>query len=176
MRRRLLVNKDKPIVVNGYEFVDMGLSVMWATCNIGAKKPEEYGYYFQWGGTTAYNSDRTPVEGGEAIRFDYNSNCPFYVNDYLTSSKWSKYTADDSYSSTGVADNKLTLDLEDDAAHVHIGGECRMPTYDEYSELKNACNTTWVRDYNGTGINGRLFTLKDDPSKTLFFPASGELY
>ena len=49
MRRRTLVKKRSTDNTMGYEFVDMGLSVMWATCNIGASSPEEYGWYFQWG-------------------------------------------------------------------------------------------------------------------------------
>lgn len=176
MRRRLLSNKRGGEFVNGYEFVDLGLSVKWATCNIGARSPEEYGWYFQWAGTIAYNSDRTPVKGGDAIKFGYNSNCPYWVSGIDNySTKWSKYTNRDDYSSTGIKDNKLILELEDDAAHVHIGGNCRMPTVEEYEELLNACNTEWVEDYNSTGINGRLFTLKSDPTKTLFFSAAGTI-
>ena len=177
MRRRILFQDDDTngIIINGYEFVDMGLSVAWATCNVGATKPEEYGWYFQWGGTIPYNSDLTPVGGGMAITFSSNSNCPYWVSGSGSSSKWSKYTSMSQYSPTGTPDNKLILDSWDDAAHVHIGGDSRMPTHEEFLELLNACNTTWVTNYNGTGINGRLFILKTDPSKTLFFPAAGYL-
>ena len=161
------INKDDNIT-NNYEFVDMGLSVKWATCNIGATKPEEYGWYFQWGETTAYNSDRTPVEGGSAISFSWSN----YKYCDGTEYSMTKYCTDSSY---GTVDNKTVLDPEDDAAHVHIGGDCRMPTETEFNELINACNTRWVTNYNGSGINGCLFTLKTDPSKTLFFPASGYL-
>ena len=169
------VHYDKPkIIVNGYEFVDMGTSVLWATCNIGAKSPEEYGWYFKWGRTTAYNSDRTPIDGGDAVSFVW-SNSPYLTSGSGSTAKWSKYTATNETSSTGIADNKFVLEPEDDAAYMHIGGECRMPTKTEFQELLNACNTIWVDDYNGTGINGQLFTLKIDPSKTLFFPASGAL-
>lgn len=150
------------------KFVDMGLSVKWATCNIGATKPEEYGYYFQWGGIIPYNSDRTPVDGGDAISFNW-TNYPLCNG---SSSTMTKYCTNSSY---GTVDNKTILEPQDDAACVHIGGECRMPTNEEFQELINACNTTWVTNYNGTGINGRLFTLKTDPSKTLFFPAAGGL-
>lgn len=158
------------------EVVDMGLSVDWATCNLGANKPEEGGWFFQWGGTIPYNSDLTPVGGGFAINFGWNLNCPHWVSGTSpTDTKWSKYTGNDKYSSTGVADNKLILEPIDDAAHVHWGGDWRMPTEAEYNELLNACNTKWVTNYNGTGINGRLFTLKTDSTKTLFFPAVGSL-
>lgn len=172
-RRRVLRDVQK----THYDFVDLNLSVDWCTCNIGATKPEEYGWYFQWAGTIPYNSDRTPVEGGDAINFNFNENCPYFASGWSTSSsKWYKYTSIDNYSSTGVADNKLILEPEDDAAHVYIGGDCRMPTRNEYMELMNACNKTWVENYNGTGINGCLFTLKSDSTKTLFFPSAGFLY
>ena len=153
----------------------MGLSVDWCTCNIGATKPEESGWYFQWGGTTPYNSDRTPVSGGSAINFTNDSNCPYLVSFPYDSYKWSKYTVTNDYSSTGTADNKLILDLEDDAAHVHLGDNWRMPTAEEYQELIDACNTEWIENYNNTGINGQLFILKTNDTKKLFFPASGML-
>lgn len=168
MRRRTLVKKRSVDNTIGYEFVDMGLSVMWATCNIGAISPEEYGWYFMWGDTTAYGSDRKPIEGGSAVSFNW-TNYPL-CNGSITSMK--KYNSSSVY---GTVDNKTILEPEDDAAHVHIGEGCRMPTKEEYDELIAACNMTWVSNYNNSGINGRLFTLKTDPSKTLFFPASGEL-
>ena len=168
------VHYDKPkIIVNGYEFVDMGLSVDWATCNIGAESPEKNGWYFMWGDTVPYTTDRTPMAGGDAITFSWNSNCPHWVSGTASfETKWSKYTATDGYSSTGVKDDKLILESEDDAAYMHIGEECRTPTKEEYQELLNACNSTWTTKNN---IRGYLFTLKTDPSKTLFFPASGYL-
>lgn len=151
-----------------YKFVDMGLSVDWCTCNIGANSPEEYGWYFMWGDTTAYNSDRTPVGGGEAISFNW-ANYP------LCDGSVYKLTKYNSISSYGIVDNKTVLEPKDDAAHVHIGGNCRMPTYDEYEELINACKTTYTTSYNSTGIKGWVLRLKADPSKELFFPAAGLL-
>ena len=41
---------------NGHDYVDLGLSVKWATCNVGATKPEEYGYYYAWGETAPKSS------------------------------------------------------------------------------------------------------------------------
>lgn len=173
------VHYDKiKIIVNGYEFVDLGLSINWATCNIGAESPEEYGWYFQWGGTAPYNSDLKYAIGSSTskISFGWNSYCALlYSGTTSNTVRWRKYTTIDSHSPTWVADNKTILEPEDDATHVHIGGESRMPTEEEYQELINACDITWITDYNGTGINGRLFTLKTDPSNTLFFPAAGDL-
>lgn len=146
----------------------MGLSVLWAECNIGANSPEEYGWYFQWGGTIPYNSNRTPVEGGDAIDFGW-TNYPLCNGSYGTITKYCIN------SSNGTVDNKTILEPEDDAAHVLIGSNCRMPTNDEYQELIDACDVTWTFNYNGSGIGGTIFTLKSDHSKTLFFPAAGYL-
>lgn len=154
---------------NGYEYVDMGDAGIWATCNIGATQPHEYGLYFAWGETKGYESAEDK-EGG----FTWETT-PYWVSGTTngSSTKWSKYTTIDSYSSIGIADNKLILDLEDDAAHINMGGDWRMPTREEFHKLYNACGIEWVSNYNGTGVNGRIFVLKTDPSKELFFPAAG---
>lgn len=154
--------------VNGYEFVDMGLSVKWCTCNIGATKPWEYGWYFQWAGTIAYGSDRKPINGSTAITFGWNSNCPYWKSGTSSSTvKFSKYVTSSSY---GTVDNKKILDNTDDAACIHVGGNSRMPTYEEYWELYRACTVKYETNYNKSGIAGALFTLKSDSTKTLFFP------
>lgn len=168
MRRRILgSSSNNTLDTNGYKYVDMGPAGLWATCNVGAEKPEDYGLYFAWGETTGY-AQPSDKPGG----FVWNT-APYWVSGTYANSKWSKYTPTDSYSSTGIADGKTVLDLEDDAAYVNMGGNWRMPTMEEWVELVNACETTWETDYNGTGIAGRLFKLKTDSSKELFFPAAG---
>ena len=42
--------------INGHEYVDLGLSVKWATCNVGASSPSDYGNYYAWGETSAKSS------------------------------------------------------------------------------------------------------------------------
>lgn len=91
----------------------------------------------------------------------------------MSNVKISKYTTSNNISSTGQADNKLILELEDDAAHMIMGGEWRMPTKEDWKELYDACTYSWVSNYNNTGIAGRKFILKSDSSKELFFPAAG---
>lgn len=151
-----------------YALVDMGLSVDWAACNVGANSPEEYGWYFQWGGITAYDTNRIPSNGEDAVNIDANSNCPYWESGTNnTDLKWTKYNEDDS---------KKVLDIEDDAAYAHMGDGWRLPTEDELYELINACTDELVENYNGTGISGRLLTLKTDPSKTLFFPLAGYVH
>lgn len=148
------------------KFVDMGLSVDWAECNIGANSPEEYGWYFQWGDVEPFDQDRRSLVTGIQKSFDWAN----YKWCNGSQNTITKYCTQSSY---GTVDNKLILDPEDDAAHVHLGSNYRMPTVEEFQEMLDACSNTWVTDYKGTGVNGRLFTLKTDPSKTLFFPASG---
>ena len=133
---------------NGYEFVDLGLpsGLKWATCNVGATSPEEYGLYFAWGETTGFTSDQ--VENGERV-FDEAS-----------------YTA-----------SVISVDLtpEQDAARANLGGNWRMPTYDECQELIDNCNVVWTDDYNGTGVKGCVFTSKIN-GNSVFFPAAGRCY
>jgi len=110
--------------INAYDYVDLGLpsNLKWAKCNIGANSEEEAGLYFQYGDTQGYTAEK--VGNGEGLK-------PFDWGDYKfsidgSSSNFSKYNASDS---------KTVLDPEDDAAHVNMGGNWRMPTFEEYKEL-----------------------------------------
>ena len=123
--------------------VDLGLSVKWAAGNVGATSPEDYGLYFAWGETTGFTAEQ--VEKG-VRKFDQ-----------------------DSYKASAISDN---LTLEQDAAHVNLGGNWRMPTYDECQELIDNCSVVWTDNYNGTGVTGRVFTSKVN-GNSVFFPAAG---
>ena len=116
-----------------YDYVDLGLSVKWATCNVGANRPEEYGDYYAWG-------ELEPKESytWENYRLGVGGELPF-------ERKVSKYNTD---RNRGVVDNKTTLDLVDDVANVRWGGSWRMPTLEEWTELRQNC--TWTVD----SING----------------------
>ena len=107
-----------------YKTIDLGLpsSLLWADRNIGASTPEEAGLYFQWGDTQGYTAEQVGKEEGlkEFKWADYK----FSIGG--SSSNFSKYNASDS---------KTVLDPEDDAAHVNMGGNWRMPTFEEYKEL-----------------------------------------
>ena len=136
--------------IDGYEYVDLGLSVKWATCNVGANSPEEYGSYYAWGET------------------EEKSN--YYWDTYKwcngSSSKMTKYCTSSSY---GTVDNKTVLDLEDDVAHVKWGGSWRMPTLEEQKELKNNCTWSWTTQ---NGVNGYKVTSKTN-GNSIFLPAAG---
>lgn len=145
----------QPPMPGPHDYVDLGLSVKWATCNIGADTPEKPGLYFAWGETTGYG---------------YYNDHKFNWGDYKwcngSSTTLTKYCTDSAY---GIVDNKTTLDSADDAAHVNWGASWRMPTKKEYEELRNNC--TWVWTWR-SGTHGLLFTSKINYN-TLFLPAAG---
>ena len=134
---------------NSHEYVDLGLSVKWATCNVGASEPEDYGDYFAWGETTTKST--------------YDWSTYKYCNG--SSSTLTKYNNSSSY---GSVDNKTQLELSDDAAAMNWGDNWRMPTDAEMTELRNNCTWTWttqngVNGYKVTGTNGN----------SIFLPAAG---
>lgn len=151
--------KNKPL--NGLdikvnEYVDLGLpsGTLWAKCNVGATKPEEYGDYFMWGSTKPDNDK--PCDWAHApLNNDSRSFNSTYFNAYK--SEW--------------LDGDV-LKLEYDAAHVNMGVAWRMPTQDDFFELVEHTNNEWVFDYEGSGVNGYLFVSKVN-GNTLFIPASG---
>ncbi len=144
------------------EYVDLGLSVKWATCNLGADTPEQYGGYYQWGGLEDVTST--------SIYLDW-SNCPYHTgSDNKTG--WTKYVPSNQssyWSGTGSPDNKTVLDPEDDVAHVKLGGKWRMPTEAEWSELADDCTWTWTTQ---NGVDGYNVTSNKN-GNSIFLPAAG---
>lgn len=132
--------------------VDLGLSVYWGTTNIGASKPEDYGDYYAWGETEPKES-----YSWSTYKYGTSSSGPFF-----------KYNTSDSY---GTVDNKTVLEPEDDVASVKLGGEWRMPTDAEWTELRTKCTWTWTTNYNGTGVKGQIVTATNGNS--IFLPAAG---
>ena len=145
---------DKGINNNSYEYVNLGLpsGTLWAKCNVGARKPSDYGLYFQWGDTSGYTADQV----GKDKQFNWN-NYKWSIDG--SSSNFSKYTT------TGA-----TLELADDAANANMGGTWHMPTPEQIQELINETDNIWTTQ---DGVNGRLFTSKKDDSKSIFIPAAG---
>ena len=143
---------------NGYVWVDLGLpsGLKWATCNVGAEKPEDYGNYYAWG-------EVLPKENYSWITYKY-ANGTSWGNPKLT-----KYCNDARYGDNGFTDNKTTLEPEDDAAYVNWGGSWRMPTDAEWGELQANCTWTWTTQ---NGVNGYQVTSKTN-SNSIFLPAAG---
>ena len=146
-----------------YTYVDLGLPSgnKWATCNVGATKPTEYGDFFAWGETKPKEDySCSTYKWCENKKVDEEWGIPNDFTKYCTSSKY------------GTVDNKTVLDAEDDAATANWGSAWRMPTFDEFKELIEGCDWEWVEDFNGNGVNGRLGTSKKNGS-TIFLPAAG---
>lgn len=139
--------------VNGYGYVDLGLSVKWATCNVGASKPEEYGNYFAWGETTTKST------------YDW-STYKYCDGNY---NSLNKYNTD---SSKGLVDNDTILNMDDDAARVNWGDNWRMPTDAEFTELREQCIWTWTTH---NGVKGYKVTSKKSgyTNNAIFLPAAG---
>lgn len=134
----------------------MGLpsGTKWATQNVGARNPSDAGLYFQWGDTSGYTAEQVGTgEGQKKFASDWS--------DY----KWGVEPNFTKYNTPGA-----TLELEDDAAHVHMGGNWHMPTREQIIELLENTTYTWTTQ---DGVNGRLFTSTKDTSKSIFFPAAG---
>ena len=140
----------------------------WAECNVGATKPEEYGYYFWWGDTVGYKDFKDSIYGwtlgwvsvSDGRSFSFKSgNCPTYGM-----SKSQLQTA-------GYIDAAGNLVAAHDAATAHLGAPWRMPTDAEFSALISNCTTTWT---TRNGVSGRLVSGKGEyASRSIFFPAAG---
>lgn len=139
---------------NGHEYVNLGLpsGTLWATCNIGATKPEENGSYFAWGETKAKNA--------------YNWASYKYANG--NEEKLTKYCDNSSYGNNGFSDYRTILQADDDAAAVNWGNGWHMPTQEQWEELINNTTNKWTTQ---NGVKGYLFTAKN--GQTLFLPAAG---
>ena len=145
--RKVYYNVD----AKGKIYEDLGLpsGTLWATMNVGAKKPSDAGLYFQWGDTSGY----TAYQVGKYKQFKSD------WSDY----KWGKNPNFTKYKTPGA-----TLELEDDAAHVNMGGDWHMPTPEQIKELLDNTNNVWTTQ---DGVNGRLFTSSN--GKSIFIPAVG---
>ncbi len=131
---------------SAHEYVDLGLSVKWATCNVGASFPGYYGDYYAWGETETKSNyswstylDSPNRDGMSFTRYSFNG--------------------------------KTQLDLSDDVAHVKWGGNWRMPTEGEWEELCNPsnCNWNWTSQ---SGKSGYLVTSNRN-GNSIFLPAAG---
>ena len=144
--------------VNGYGYVDLGLSVLWATCNVGASNVEDYGNYYAW----------AEIES----KSYYDMSSYKYCGD--TYHTITKYCDDESYGNNKFVDNKTIIELGDDVAHIEWGGEWRIPTLEECQELMDFCTRTWTTQ---NGVNGCIFTSTIDgyTNQSIFLPAGGHV-
>lgn len=146
-----VVTVVEPMIVA--EEVDLGLSVKWATCNLGAETPESYGYYYSWGETTPKTS--------------YYQNSYKWYDNSLGYIKYSSYAEN--------ADDKWILDDEDDAARAYWGDNWRIPTNEEMEELIRNCSWEWIE---GDGVAGYKVTslVEGYTDNYIFLPNAGLRY
>ena len=141
---------------NGHAYVDLGLpsGTLWATSPLTSSEGERL--YFAWGDIEGWTA--TQVQNGEKSFFWDGSDYKYDNNSLMT-----KYNE---------TDGKVVLDLEDDAAHVHMGGNWHMPTKEQFEELTANTTSTWTTQ---NGVSGRLFTSKVN-GNSVFVPAFGNAF
>ncbi len=135
-------------------WVDLGLptGTLWAAYNVGATAPEEAGDYFAWGETKP--------------KSDYS----WDTYKYGGYSTLTKYCTNGIY---GTVDDKIILDVSDDAATANWGSDWRMPTKKEMEELAVECTWTWTKNYNSTGVAGYIVSSKAaGNTNAIFLPAA----
>lgn len=137
------------------EIVDLGLSVKWASFNLGAAKPEEYGGYYAWG-------EIEPMMSYHPETYKW-ATAGYYLNKYTTEPKAPFYP---------VPDNKTVLDPEDDAATLTLGGNWRMPSVEEIEELGNGCSLTF-ETLNGVAGVRLVSKVPGYTDKSIFVPCAG---
>lgn len=142
--------------LDGHDYVDLGLpsGTLWATCNVGADTPEDFGDYFAWGETMpkeVYDWKSYQFGGFAHDRYELN-----------------KYCTDSSCGLNGFVDNVLFLEPVDDVVRANWGSDWRMPDRDEWEELLLNTTSTWTTQ---NGVEGWCFTASN--GKCLFLPAAG---
>ena len=153
-------------IINGCQKVQLWEGgPYWATTNIGAKKPEDCGYYFWWGDTIGYKreDDKWVASDGSNSNFSFEvSNTPTYNKSISTLQSEGWVTAN------GV------LAPEHDAAQMHWGGDWRMPMGQEFGDLNSKCDWTWT---TMNGVNGYIVRGRGNyASRSIFLPCFGSVY
>lgn len=141
----------------------------WATTNIGAEEPEDYGYYFWWGDTVGYKreNDKWVASDGALSNFSFDSSNYMYISTHGKDNSSLQFR--------GWITAEGVLSPKHDAAHIHWGGAWRMPTYQELYDLcYNKCDWTWttMNGVNGYVVHGR----GEYASNSIFFPCAGYGY
>ena len=174
--------RSKSDVDNGLSFptyipIDLGLSVKWATFNVGATAPEEYGDYYTWGDVDTYYKDGYAHEttmyyyqwkDGKTDGYTWKN----YKWNNGNGASLTKYCNNSNFGYNGFTDDKTVLDPEDDVAHVAWGENWRIPTQTEIQELLDNCDWTWTTRNN---VNGYLVTsnVAGYTNRSIFLPAAG---
>ena len=151
--------KDDPqSASDGVQAIDMGLSVDWGSCNLGASKPEEVGLYIAWGETDPKKE------------YTYD-NYKWGVSEEKYGRPYAGATPDKGMTKYNTKDGLQTLLPEDDVVTVKLGKGWRMPTEEEVNELFNNDNC----EYEETRMNGKpgFKVTSKKTGKSIFFPSGG---
>ena len=147
---------------NGHAWVDLGLpsGTLWATCNIGATNPEDYGDYYAWGETQTKTSyDWSTYKWMDPAVNDWKGCTKYQADDGQTKGVWYD-------SGNFIGDGKTELEAPDDVASQTWGGKWQMPTQDMIAELSSQCYWVWTTTYNGKSVNGYIvYKAKSDTDK-----------
>lgn len=135
------LKRDDPVLTPG-KVVDLGLSVYWGSCNLGAESPEESGNFYSWGET----SPKSSYDKENYAYYDKSTTLYLSIGSDISGTQY-------------------------DAAKVNLGGSWRMPTEEEFQELKSKCTWKWTQVNN---INGYKITAANGNS--IFLPAAGVYY
>ena len=159
-----------------------GYNLYWATSNLSVnglcENPEDYGDYYAWGELEPHYDSLNPIIWKEG-KSDYGwASYKWCTGDYNGLTKYCSSSNADFWEGEGAPDGKTDYrdyDNADDAAYVTLGDNWHTPTYEEWNALINNCKDKWVEDYNGTGIQGRIFISKISgyTDKSIFFPCAG---
>ncbi|MBR5964225.1 MAG: hypothetical protein IK000_08780 [Bacteroidaceae bacterium] len=143
-----------------YEYIDLGLSsgTLWASCNVGASLPEEYGEYFAWG---EWETKATELYSWPAYQYA--------IDDYNQLTKYCMEVYGGTYGYNNFVDNLHELEAIDDAAFMNWGPAWRMPTAGQWQELIDECDWEWAPLNN---INGYFVKSKTN-NNAIFLPAAG---
>lgn len=172
--------------------VDLGLTsgTLWATCNIGATSPEQYGDLIAWGETEPYYTQKSTLtwKNGKTAGYDWPSYTKLSGG---SENSLTKYNTDEE---KGKVDNLTTLEAVDDAATANKGASWSMPARADWKELYNECYWEWTETYNGKKVYGFIVYKSVDKNKDMqrlngsghkysttsdahiFFPAAGYIY
>jgi len=153
----LALNVSDAIAQKKHKYVDLGLpsGTLWATTNVGAENPWDYGDYFAWGETTTKS------------KYDWST----YKYANGADDKLTKYCYNSEFGNNGFTDDKTELERSDDAASFNWGSDWCIPTQDQLQELDDECTWTWTTDH---GIDG--YKVIGANGKSIFLPAAGCRY
>ena len=145
-------------------FVDLGLSVKWAKCNLGARKPFESGQYYAWGDSLSFPKKHIYNEDS----YLWYSGRDTIVHDFIKVPLMIKYgVKNDPYNT--LTEIKTTLDKEDDPATLILGPAWRTPTDKELRELMECCIWTYCTI---EGVSGYK-VMSRDSINYIFLPTTG---